>query len=178
MWEWGEPCRTGELSWDSTLQQLRFIFWFLSYLNGRRESQRRCIGSQCWAELLSTCGKDTEKSWRLHSSLEWGRDTSTYFTRQILNCTPNGTTDKITKTTLCPGFLVVVIYFHWDFGSHPNPSKDVDHRIIKYVELEGPHLTLGPAQDTLRITLWVWESTIWGLLELEGVWSPLQLVEL
>lgn len=31
---------------------------------------------------------------------------------EILNCTPNGTTDKITKTTLCPGFLVVVIYFH------------------------------------------------------------------
>lgn len=74
---------------------------------------------------------------------------------EILNCTPNGTTDKITKTTLCPGFLVVVIYFHCDFGSHPNPSKDVDHRIIKYVELEGTHLTLGPAQDTLRITLWV-----------------------
>lgn len=31
---------------------------------------------------------------------------------EILNCTPNGTTDKITKTTLYPGFLVVVIYFH------------------------------------------------------------------
>lgn len=93
MWEQGGmPYRTRELSYDCVLFslaiQLRSIFWLLSYLNRRRESQRRCIGFQCSAELLSTFGKDTEKlgggggGAGLHSSLEWGRVTSTCFSRE------------------------------------------------------------------------------------------------
>lgn len=63
-YSWKGWCGSKELSSDYVLFslaiQLRSLFWLLSYLNGSRESQRRCIGSQCLTELLCTFRKGRE----------------------------------------------------------------------------------------------------------------------